>query len=130
MNIEELKQRIEQDTGVPASLLNGETAEENIAKAKALLAYKREHEVQKPQSNREAFSDWFRAQEGEVVQDPAGAALAQIENELRSVPVLRDAGEVAHNAAAGTAKEQFAQWLYDKTAWNPRQSADGWKPLF
>lgn len=130
MNIEELKQRIEQDTGVPASLLNGETAEENIAKAKALLAYKREHTVQEPKNTKEQFADWFRAQEGEVVQDPAGAALAQIENELRSVPVLRDAGEVAHNAAAGTAKEQFAQWLYDKTAWNPRQSADGWKPLF
>lgn len=48
MTIEELKQTIEQRTGVPASFLTGETAEENIAQAKALLAYKREAQQQRP----------------------------------------------------------------------------------
>ncbi len=128
MNIEELKQRIEHETGVPASLLDGETGEETIAKAKALLAYKRQHEVKKTKSNREAFSDWFRAQEGEVVQDPAGAALAQIENELRSVPVLRDAGEV-QTPTYGSAKEAFQDWMNGKLSYNPFKGADGWQSL-
>lgn len=38
MSIDEFKQTIEQRVGVPANHLTGETAEENIAQAKVLLA--------------------------------------------------------------------------------------------
>lgn len=40
MDISNIKAEIEKQTGIPASLLNGETVEENIAQAKAILAYK------------------------------------------------------------------------------------------
>lgn len=134
MNIDELKQRIEQETGIPASLLNNETSEEIIAKAKALLAYRREMAAQKPQapkSTKEQFADWLHEQtgEGEVVQDSASAALAQIENELRVVPVLRDAGEAPHNTDGRSNRELFAQYIYNKTSWNPRKYPDSWQPL-
>ena len=40
MNLEEMKKYIEEATGVPADkLLTGDTPEENMAKAKAILAY-------------------------------------------------------------------------------------------
>ena len=40
-NAEFIRQEIEKVSGVPASLLTGETLEENIAQAKAMLAYKK-----------------------------------------------------------------------------------------
>ena len=98
MTIEELKQTIEQRTGVPASFLTGETAEENIAQAKALLAYKREAQQQRPKTTAEQFSDWLGGQLEErdrqtaaafglnyeaPEKDPAGAALADIAEAVR-----------------------------------------------
>jgi len=66
MIIEEIKLEIEKQTGVPASLLKGETVEENIAQAKALLAYKQEHAEptapQQPQTPAEQFAGWFEQQ--------------------------------------------------------------------
>lgn len=43
--IDNVKREIEQKTGVPASLLTGSTLEENVAQAKALLAYKGESDA-------------------------------------------------------------------------------------
>ena len=48
MELEAFKNQVEKETGVPASLLTGETPEEISARAKALLAYKKEHEVKTP----------------------------------------------------------------------------------
>ncbi len=45
--LQRIKESINRRTGVPASLLTGETAEEVVARAKAVLAYKREHEAQR-----------------------------------------------------------------------------------
>lgn len=134
MTTEELKQRIEQETGVPADLLTGETAEETIAHAKALLAFKRKHAAEPPKTTNEQFAEWFRAQSGEEPEmDPAGAALAEIENSLREYPAgLRDGGEVTNlNIDGGSARDKFAEWFGQKTAFNPfKQTGDGWQSLF
>ena len=149
MNLGELKQRIEQQAGVPAVLLTGETAEENIAQAKALLAYKREYEQQRPKTTAEQFADWiggeleerdrqqaatFGLQYTPRQEDAAGAALAQIEEQARldagGYPMLQDGGSVNVNIGDGrTAREQFAEWLGQRTAFDPFKEADGWKHL-
>lgn len=133
MTTEELKQEIAQRTGVPVVLLTGETAEENIAQAKAFLAYKREHEAQRPKSHAEQFKAWFNEQYGIEEQDEAGAALAQIEEQARldagGYPSLQDGGSVNVNLGdTRSAKEQFADWLADRTAFDPFKT-DGWKHL-
>lgn len=134
MILEELKQTIEKQTGIPATLLNGETAEENIAQAKALLAYKREADAQRPKSTAEQFSDWMKAQEGTDQPDTAGEALARIEEQARidagGYPILRDGGSVNVNTGDGrSAREQFSEWIGQKTAFNPFNN-DGWTRLY
>ena len=134
MTTEELKQEIAQRTGVPVVLLTGETAEENIAQAKAFLAYKREHEAQRPKSHAEQFKAWFNEQYGIEEQDEAGAALAQIEEQARldagGYPMTKDSGEVTNMPDPRPAREQFAEWFGQKTAFDPFKDADGWKNLF
>ena len=134
MNLDEVKQEIEKQTGVPVSLLNGETIEENIAQAKALLAYKREAEAERPKSAKEQFAQWLNAQQGIEDQDTAGQALAQIEERARveagGYPILQDGGSVNVNTGDGrTAKEQFAEWAGQKMAYDPFKRPDGWRPL-
>lgn len=130
MNIEELKQEIESRTGVPASLLTGETAEENIAQAKALLAFRREQEPQRPKTTREQFSEWYRAVQGIEEQDAAGAALAQIEEAARvnagGYPMLQDSGEVAVTADPRPNYEKFADFLHAQAAFNPFERRGTW----
>lgn len=138
MNLDEVKQAIEKQTGVPANLLNGETIEENIAQAKALLAYKREADEQRPKSTREQFEQWLNAQQGVEDQDTAGQALAQIEERARveagDYPIIRDGGSANINGVTlgdgRTAKEHFADWLGQKAAYDPFKRPDGWRPLF
>jgi len=135
MTIEELKQAIEQRTGVPASLLTGETAEENIAQAKAMLAYKREHEQQRPKSTVEQFADWIGARLNEegTKKDPAGEALADIEEAVRvesgGYPMVQDGGQVDTSTMPDPrpAREQFADWVAQRTAFDPFTDTDGWK---
>lgn len=58
----EQKQELEKLTGVPANLLTGDTIEENLALAKALTAYKAEHDSEpKDTSARGQFADWLNA---------------------------------------------------------------------
>lgn len=115
--IQDIKKTIEQRAGVPASLLNGETAEEVIAHAKALLAFKKEHEAQRPKSTQEQFTEWNRQLNGIETGDEAGEALADIENSLRPYAVgIRDAGEIEHAPDGRTAQEQFKEWWLEKTA--------------
>ena len=124
MTLEEVNRKIEQWAGVPAGLLTGETVEENIAQAKALLAYRREQTRKQPQSNAEIFSEWFSQAYGIEVQDDAQKALAQIEKQARldagGYPSLQDGGSVNVNLGdTRSTKEQFADWLADQTAFNP-----------
>lgn len=131
MSIEELRQTIEQRTGVPASLLNGETAEENVAQAKALLAFKRDHEATRPKTAAEQFAEWHRAQLGEP-QDEADAALEDIREAARveagGYPRTKDGGEVTGMPDARPTREQFREWLEQRTAFDPFKQ-DGWKDL-
>lgn len=135
MNLENLKNEIEQRTGVPASLLSGETPEENIAQAKALLAYKREHEAQQPKTTAEQFADWMNARQGIYPEDTEGAALADIEEAVRveagGYPMTRDGGEVNNLADLRPAREKFADWLDQRgdLKFDPFKDADGWKRL-
>ncbi len=62
MSIEEIKRTIEHKTGVPAYLLKGETLEENIAQAKAILAYKGASDPEEPKAPAEQFAEWFKQQ--------------------------------------------------------------------
>ena len=146
MTLDELKQTIEQRAGVPASLLTGETAEENIAQAKAMLAYKREYEQQRPKTTAERFSDWLGAQledndrrTAELLgrhyeappADPAESALAEVAEAYRveagGYPMTKDSGEVTNISDPRPAREQFTDWLRRETAFDPFKDADGWK---
>lgn len=60
MSMTEVNAEIEALTGVPASLLTGETAEENIALARALIAYKNESSTTNPQEPEAQFAEWFK----------------------------------------------------------------------
>ena len=115
MTIELLKQRIEEETGVPASLLHGETAEENIAQAKALLAYKSEAH----KTTREQFADYMAAAMGHERPD-AMAALDRIEANQRAYPTISDSGEIDPGDGR-TAREKFADMLRDQLAFDPNK---------
>lgn len=99
MDIEELKQEIEDYTGIPADSLTGETAEENIAQAKALLAYKREQ----GKTTRDQFTTWMNEREGKVVPDLAGKGLAEIEARIGV-----EASSLPDN---NIFRAQFAEWF-------------------
>lgn len=102
MTLEEVSRKIEQWAGVPAGLLTGETVEENIAQAKALLAYRREQTPKQPQSNEEKFSEWFNQVCGIEVQDDAQKALAEIEAQAKAEAATPD---------LNSPEQQFAEWL-------------------
>lgn len=149
MTIDELRQAIQQRTGVPADLLTGETAEENIAQAKAMLAFKREREAQRPKSAREQFAEWMTGN----VEDrnrrmadmiglqyvppeaPEEAALAELEEitktEAGGYPVIKDGGQISTDNLPDPrpAREQFAEWFGQKTAFDPFKGPDGWTNL-
>lgn len=115
----DLKNEIEKRAGVPAYLLTGETEEEILAQAKALIVFKKTYEPVEPKSPREQFYEWQRKLDGIETGDEAGEALAEIENERRPYPFgIRDAGEVEHVPDGKTAKEHFEEWFTEKTAVN------------
>lgn len=131
MTTEEVKQEIAQSTGIPVTLLTGETAEENIAQAKALLAYKREHEAQQPKSHAEHFKAWFNEQHGIEEQDEAGAALAEIEKQARldagGYPTVQDgSADNADIGDGGSTKEHFADWIGRQLSYDPFNNAGSW----
>lgn len=113
MNLSELKQAIEQRAGISARLLTGETAEELVAQAKALLAFKRDCAPPQQKATREQFAAWFNA--GETLNDAAGVALDEIEDAVRAeagfYPEVTDAGETESGPDARPAREQFAEWF-------------------
>lgn len=60
------REDIEKITGVPASLLTGNTVEEDLAQAKALMNYKREAERTEPEpepkTSAQVLGEWFEQQ--------------------------------------------------------------------
>lgn len=132
MNIDDIKNQIEQHTGVPASLLKGETVEENIAQAKAFLAYKRQVEQEQPKSTKEQFKEWIQEESGmEPEKDEAAAYLDDLTEEARieagGYPIIPDAGESAIPPTdPRSTSEKFAEWFWNASAWNPRNSSGNW----
>ena len=129
MTLEEAKIEIAQRTGVPVDLLQGETAEEYLAHALALKAYKKTTEVSTPasKSSSEQFADWFKANYSEE-EDNTEAELI----ELKNIAAEAD-GRLGYFKDASTdnapwpdkrpASEQFADWFKEKTAWDPKKDA-------
>lgn len=124
MNIDEVKQQIAERTGLPVNLLTGETAEENIIRAKALLAYAKTAEPKQQKTGKEAFAEWLQdLDETDTENDSRMQALKQYEDELRGYPSLQDKGEAKAEEDTRPAGEQFATWFASKTAYNPRKNA-------
>lgn len=124
MKAEDIKQEISQRTGIPVNLLTGESPEEDIVRAKALLAYARKSKQEAPKSTREKFAEWYTAQSGEdPAEDENMQALKAYEEELRltsgGYPYIRDGGEVQQTGDGRSTKEQFAEWFGQNTAYNP-----------
>lgn len=123
--MEDFKAMISERLGVPAVLLTGESAEEDLAQAKAILAYKREQEQTRPKSHAEQFKEWFNASQGIEEPDETAAAFKEIEDAIGinsgAYPSLSDGGEVQNVGDCRTPQEQFKDWFYDVSAYNPRK---------
>lgn len=126
------KQAIERSVGIPAALLTGETEEENMAQAKALLAYQRECNGKRPKSNSEQFAEWMNGG-ADPAQDEATKALTALEEELRvrngGYPMITDSGEVTGLPDGRSTAEQFAEWFGNRTAFDPLARGGGWQRL-
>ena len=134
MDINELKSEVETRTGIPATLLTGETTEEIIAKAKAILAFKKEQEAEAPQTTAQQFSKWLKQTEGIEEVDEAGQALAELEDSLRGYSLnIKDSGDPYINGKeipdGRSTAEQFGDWMQGQLAFDPFKDKDGWKPL-
>lgn len=132
MTLDEVKSAVEARTGVPADLLTGETIEENIARAKAILAYKRGCEQQRPKTTAEQFTRWMQETRGEESTDEATLALTALEEDLAEYPIIRDSGTPYANGVGipdhRSTKEQFADFMAAQLAFDPKKK-DGWRPL-
>jgi len=132
--IDSLKAEINRRTGVPVSLLDGNTPEEILTKARSLLAYRSQAEVKRPKSNAEKFASWFHSQFGEEEsKDEAGAALEEITEALRrdqgGYPRTSDPGEIDPSLFPDprSTAEKFGSWFRKQTAFDPTIDKDGWK---
>lgn len=132
MTIEELKNTIEQKTGIPASLLQGTGPNEVIAYAKNLANFAKPSVPASPigddsqqKSSRDTFADWANQNFfGGRVEPDEGAgvmqALDQIEAELsKPYPATPDGGEASHNFIKPSLRDQFVEWSRDALAYNP-----------
>lgn len=134
MTLEEYNQEIERRTGVPASLLTGTTLEENIAKAKALLAFKGKVEDERPKSTAEQFSDFLRNIEGREEQpsesSQAMQSLADFEKSFQNYPIVKDGGNPYINGAVEkdprTPAEQFSEFFNQAMRTPSNLTDDGW----
>lgn len=131
MNNDELKKEIERKTGVPAILLTGETAKENIEQAKVLLTYRIKNQSLTQKTNREQFSDWWNDVQGIEVKDEAVEALDKIEAAAAAYPKAQDGGEVDPNHLPDPrpTREQFSDWIGPKMDLDPFKDSDGWKRM-
>ncbi len=115
MLIEDLKNQISEQTGVPVSLLTGETAEETISQAKALIMYKKETDTI-PKNKREQFADWFYTNSGidgsEKYINDSMFALSKIEESTR-YPVIKD--NTSTYSSEKTSIDIFRDMLYQST---------------
>lgn len=117
MDINELKQEIEQKTGIPANLLTKETESEIFDQARGLVEYWRGQQLRQPISTREQFKQWFELQNGEETPDRFETLNKTIDNMSSDAPgtcpAVRDGGEIDHSNmpdGRGT-HEIFKEWF-------------------
>ena len=125
--MDEVKAQISQRTGIPLQLLTAETKKELFAQAKALLELR--DDPPPAQTNAERFAELFRQamDEPEPPKNQYFAALAEIE---AGFPVVPDGGEAGGRLPDGRpAREQFADWFKQQTAFDPFRDEDGWKKI-
>ena len=108
---------ISEMTGIPAELLTGKDASENLQKAEALLKFKREYNLQRDKSKVEQFGELFSDMAGDerVDQTQIDAGILQtlqgeLDVNLGRYPSVRDGGEV-RNLQTRTSFEAFGEWL-------------------
>lgn len=114
MEIDEIRAEISSFTGVPMDLLTGSTAEENIQRAKALLAYKKEAATgTENKSPAEQFAEYFAGcfGEGGDGPDPAAPATQSPEGPHSLYPTVHDGGEPSFAAMREKTRDQFSAWL-------------------
>lgn len=139
MELDQINALISEKTGVPAALLDGQTAEENIAKARAIIEYrsKANPSAERKLTTNEQFAAWLDAvmpygEPQDTNKDPAAAELDRIAEELRiangGYPQMEDGGEVDPSRFPDTrpTSEIFKEWFLDETAWDPRKDSGGW----
>lgn len=138
MNHEEFKKLISKKTYIPIPLLTGETPEEDIAIARALVAFRAEHDKEF-KTTRQQFAEYLAELDGVEVQSDTQKAINELEDSLRtslsadmaqpSYPRVTDLGEANVQTGDGRpTNEQFAEWLGQQTAFDPRKD-NGWTQL-
>lgn len=119
MDITEVKSSLSERLGMPISLFDGESPEEDIAKAKALCAYKKEHEQSKPKNTREQFGEYMDAQMGIERSDESQMIIREIEESIQSgsesYPVIKDSGET-NIGDTRPPQEHFKEWFSEVSA--------------
>ena len=133
MTLDEFKNEVEQRTGVPASLLDGSTAGEIVTMAKTILAYKKECDVERQNTPREQFAAWLNESYGVETQNGMDEALDDLTRtaaaENCSYPVIQDGQVDTSGIPDGrTPEQQFSEWWYKKTAFDPAKKGS-WKKL-
>ena len=136
MTVEEFKKMIEQRSGVPAALLDGDKPEEILERARSLADFRSRNEIRRPKSSAEQFAAWFHEQTGEGAStDEQRQALDEIEEMVRRLrggyPVIHDGGELDHSGLPDgrQTRDQFAEWLNERTQFDPFIDPDGWKRI-
>lgn len=115
MTLEELRNEVSGKTGVPAALLTGDTPQEIMTRAQALIDFKAaqggrsatlaDSTPQYSGSTREQFAQWFDA----TNCGRKAPAAPPAEEPPASYPVLEDAGEVVFPEPPKSTREQFAE---------------------
>jgi len=135
MTVAEYKQAIIESTGIPEKLLDGETPEEILASAKAILAYKKQEESRRQKTTGEQFSEWLHTVQGDEEKDTAKEAITTLAEAARvnagGYPIVADGGNPYINGASmpdpRTPQEQFTEWFKQNTAFDPLKDENGWK---
>lgn len=123
----EVKTMLSERLGLPISFFNGETPEEDIATARALCDFRREHEQTREKSNAEKFADWFYSSQGIEHPDESQQIIHEVEQALmmsgERYPTIKDAGETMLGDTR-SASEQFEEWFNDVSAISGQQFMD------
>lgn len=138
MTIEEIRQTISARTGVPAELLTGETTEEIVSRAKALIALKTNFQKETPKTQQEQLADFLRANfpdsfPAETAEDPLDD-LAKTEEEIRVANggysrSIKDASTDATATGIKSPQEAFTDFINSKLSYDPFIDPEGWKKL-